>query len=90
MEEGSPQRQSVWDKNDGGAGSTWRQKGLQKERRKQARAALAQFLDLSSEKASCDSSEGVPAAAKPPTAELILCRNQGNSNPALIFLSSTI
>lgn len=70
MEEGNPQRQPVWDKDDGEAGTTWQQKGLQKEQEKKlARAALAQFLDLSSEKDSCDSQEGVPAAAKPPTAE---------------------
>lgn len=49
-----------------------------------------QFLDHSSEKASCNSWEGVPAAAKPPTAEIILCRNQGNPKSCLVFPSSTI
>lgn len=34
MEEGNPQRQPVWDKDDGEAGTTWQQKGLQKEQEK--------------------------------------------------------
>lgn len=34
MEEGNPQRQPVWDKDDGEVGTTWQQKGLQKEQGK--------------------------------------------------------
>lgn len=52
----------------GGSKKAFKKNGGGKKK-KRARAALAQFLDPSLEKDSCDSPEGVPAAAKPPTAE---------------------
>lgn len=44
MEEGSPQRQPLWDKDDGGAGTTWWQKGLQKEQKKMTKSSTSTIL----------------------------------------------